>query len=713
MRRISRSVGGALGLIALLLVAAPGASASTPSVDIHSAGPLSDIYIGNDLSCQVRSGGFSSTEYFPNAPGPGDCGTFLFANRDDSAALFGPDFANHAGGTHTNGNFSDTEVPFTPVRQSFAGSGTATNPYRVTTVTSGVDGRLSLTFTEIDTYVVGNNFFQTDVTVSNNSLSARGPHHWHGSFHGELYHAADCLLRGSDSGFGAPEPPAAPDTGACTLNRLGSPASALEEFAPITTRSAWIETASPRIWSILTGRPFGNTCSGCNTFENNAQAIEWPVSLRAGQAQTFSFQTKILDTVPTGGFSLNATAGNPTSGSVATITDPNTSATASAYSATINWGDGTTSPGTITGGNGSFNVAGTHAYASSGRHPIAVTITAVGTSQGSSTVNDSATITSAPGRVVTGKPPSVSGTTAAFSGSVDPNGLPTTAFFQYGLDAKYRGAGPLAFTQSTPVQSLGADFSIHSVSASVTGLVPNALYHARLVAANSAGTTAGPDITFTTLKTPPPAPPTIGKTFTISPVRGVVLILQHGQLIPLTEVRQIPENTLIDALHGTLKLTTAAPGASGRAHDAAAKGKKRKSKVKTQSGIFGGAIFRIAQARNGPATLSIVENAFNGAPSYATCNPGKAGDATAAALSRRTLQLLHASAKGRFRTRGRYSAATVRGTIWTIADRCDGTLTHDITDSVAVNDFVRHKTLVLHRGQRYLAAAAGSRRRRR
>ena len=45
----------------------------------------------------------------------------------------------------------------------------------------------------------------------------------------------------------------------------------------------------------------------------------------------------------------------------------------------------------------------------------------------------------------------------------------------------------------------------------------------------------------------------------------------------------------------------------------------------------------------------------------------------------------------------------MRGTKWTIADRCDGTLIHDLTDSVAVTDFVRHKTIILHAGQSYLA----------
>jgi hypothetical protein len=298
----------------------------------------------------------------------------------------------------------------------------------------------------------------------------------------------------------------------------------------------------------------------------------------------------------------------------------------------------------------------------------------------------------------------VGGTTAAFTGSVNPSGLATTAFFQYGLDPKYTGGGPVVYDQSTPAQAVGTDFTSHAVSASVTGLVPNALYHVRLVAGNGAGTTFGSDVTFTTLKTAAPGPPALGQTFNIAPVSGVVLILINGKLVPLTQLQQIPKNTIIDALHGTLSLTSAAPGGAGGAHDAAAKAKKRKSKVKTQSGNFGGAIFKINQAHTGLATLSLVEGAFPGAPTYGTCKAHKAAEASAAAASR-TLQLLHASAKGKFSTRGRYAAATVRGTKWTIADRCDGTLTHDITHSVAVTDFVRHKTIVLHAGQRYLARA--------
>src|SRR6185437_11466992 len=99
----------------------------------------------------------------------------------------------------------------------------------------------------------------------------------------------------------------------------------------------------------------------------------------------------------------------------------------------------------------------------------------------------------------------------------------------------------------------------------------------------------------------------------------------------------------------------------------------------------------------GLVTLTLLEGAVKGGPTYATCKARKAGEASPAA-SRRTLQLLRSSAKGKFRTRGRYAAATVRGTKWTTADRCDGTLIRDLTHSVTVTDFARHRTIILHAG---------------
>jgi hypothetical protein len=158
----------------------------------------------------------------------------------------------------------------------------------------------------------------------------------------------------------------------------------------------------------------------------------------------------------------------------------------------------------------------------------------------------------------------------------------------------------------------------------------------------------------------------------------------------------------IDSLHGTFQLTSAS-GVGGSAHDAAVKGQR----MKTQTGKFGGAVVRIHQTKNGRnrglTTVMMVESAFKGAPSQAICHLAKAGDAHAAKARSKVIQLLHASARGKFSTSGRYSAATVRGTVWSMTARCDGTLTRDITHSVVVTDFVRHKTIVLHAGQSYLA----------
>ena len=58
-------------------------------------------------------------------------------------------------------------------------------------------------------------------------------------------------------------------------------------------------------------------------------------------------------------------------------------------------------------------------------------------------------------------PPTVTATGATFSALVVPNGSPTTADFQYGLDAKYSklGASGPTYTNTTPAQAVGGDFA--------------------------------------------------------------------------------------------------------------------------------------------------------------------------------------------------------------------------------------------------------------
>src|SRR5262249_44726734 len=76
-----------------------------------------------------------------------------------------------------------------------------------------------------------------------------------------------------------------------------------------------------------------------------------------------------------GGANFNATEGTTFSGVVSSFTDtgyPGNSA--SDFTATIDWGDGTTTPGTVTGGAGTFNVSGTHLYTDEGTFNTTVTL---------------------------------------------------------------------------------------------------------------------------------------------------------------------------------------------------------------------------------------------------------------------------------------------------------------------------------------------------
>ena len=61
--------------------------------------------------------------------------------------------------------------------------------------------------------------------------------------------------------------------------------------------------------------------------------------------------------------------------------------------------------------------------------------------------------------------------------------------------------------------------------------------------------------------------------------------------------------------------------------------------------------------------------------------------------------------KGKFRTKGRYSAATVRGTKWLVQDTCRTTVTRVTQGSVSVRDTVRKRTVVVRKGGRYVARA--------
>jgi hypothetical protein len=118
--------------------------------------------------------------------------------------------------------------------------------------------------------------------------------------------------------------------------------------------------------------------------------------------------------------------------------------------------------------------------------------------------------------------------------------------------------------------------------------------------------------------------------------------------------------------------------------------------VPGESADFFGGIFKLSQTKGAkPITvLTLVEKL--------SC--AKKKKANAAAKKKRKRRLW-GNGSGRFRTRGRQSAATVVGTKWLVEDRCTSTLTRVVRGKVRVRDFVKKKTVIVKAGHKYVARA--------
>jgi hypothetical protein len=207
------------------------------------------------------------------------------------------------------------------------------------------------------------------------------------------------------------------------------------------------------------------------------------------------------------------------------------------------------------------------------------------------------------------------------------------------------------------------------------------------------------NLSLTLEKDPPPEPasgplPVAGQAVVVRVVRGDVslryTITFHTPggacaLSPEDIQRVIDQLTVflqarpvIDARKGEVELT-AAKDASGA----------------TQSGVFSRGVFEVKQKS---AAEPLTELVMQGGSFARTCRRSQAS-----AARRRVVRQLFGNARGRFRTRGRNSSATIRGTRWLVKETCAGTLTTSLKGTVLVRDFVKHRTRTLHSGESYLA----------
>jgi hypothetical protein len=279
--RINPRHGGAVAVLAVLGFIAAPAGAAVPFQEIGSAGPLTSVALGNDLSCQVAHTGDAGLELFPPTAKPGDCGTFVAVG----ATLYAPNFGAHDGtATSSLGAFT----PLSPVSQTpVGGSGTAGSPYRVTTV-AGV-GTTGLRVTQVDSYVIGQESYRTGVTLQNSSGAP---------VTGVLYRAGDCYLQGSDTGYGFVD--AGAKAVGCSVNASNTPPARIEQWFPLTGGNQYMEGGYSEVWAqIGTHGPFPNTARATEAIDNGA-GISWSFSVAPGAQATYSHYTTFSPTGNTG-----------------------------------------------------------------------------------------------------------------------------------------------------------------------------------------------------------------------------------------------------------------------------------------------------------------------------------------------------------------------------------------------------------------------------
>jgi hypothetical protein len=182
--------------------------------------------------------------------------------------------------------------------------------------------------------------------------------------------------------------------------------------------------------------------------------------------------------------------------------------------------------------------------------------------------------------------------------------------------------------------------------------------------------------------------PRLARTAVVQPLKGRLGFAPVGirRTVPLKDLLNLPVRSRVDATGGSVRVTSARSG--------------RGRQVATLSRGH----FQVLQTRRRRALTDLVMKGGN----FRLCRGASSAEGASAAQrrrSRRVIRRLKSRARGRFRTRGRYSAATVRGTDYEVIDRCDGTLTRVTRGRVAVRDLRRRRTVVVRAGRSYLARA--------
>lgn len=210
----------------------------------------------------------------------------------------------------------------------------------------------------------------------------------------------------------------------------------------------------------------------------------------------------VLQVTPNEGLTSSGKQGGPFTPSSKTYTLSNTGGNSINWTATKgqSWLDlSAPTSGTLTpGGTATVTVSVNSSANSLAPNTYSDTINFTNTTNGNGNQSRSVSLTvtssgSAP-MATTGAATNITSNSATLNGTVNPNGLSTTVHFEY-------TASPASGWISTGTANAGSGTTASSWQANISALAPNTLYYFRIVAQNSAGTTVGDTLTFTTSST--------------------------------------------------------------------------------------------------------------------------------------------------------------------------------------------------------------------
>jgi hypothetical protein len=162
------------------------------------------------------------------------------------------------------------------------GRGTRERPFKVTTVVDA--GDTGLRITQTDSYVVGQDFYTTTITVKNRGTSRQDV---------VLYKFGDCYLNGTDGNT----------IGKVVQSSLGrAPACEstdpnLPEVLSLLPRSGGYTYTSGDLDAIYDAPeiqvPYGNTCEPCRVVIDSGVGLSWEFSIGRGDSKTTTLRTRV------------------------------------------------------------------------------------------------------------------------------------------------------------------------------------------------------------------------------------------------------------------------------------------------------------------------------------------------------------------------------------------------------------------------------------